>query len=163
MPWQLVTVFCAGCVTPWAFCFLRARVSFRPSVPSLLQQANAVLSTRLGKKDENQHTNPDLCPQGSQMVKKHKQCTEGQHPARGGVCQIHGKANGSVKTTQKLSPRKWDCPQVLRKKRDFPGGLVVKKPLFNAGDMDLIPGWRTKIPHAVGKLSLCAVMKTQSN
>ena len=38
---------------------------------------------------------------------------------------------------------------------------MVKKPLSNAGDMGLIPGWRTKIPHAVGKLSPCAVMKTQ--
>ena len=95
--------------------------------------------------------------------KKHKQCTEGQHPAREGVCQTHGKANGSVKTTQKLSPRKWDGLQVLKKKRDFPGGLVVKKPLSNAGDVGLIPGWRTKIPHAAGKLSLCAVMNTQHN
>ena len=40
---------------------------------------------------------------------------------------------------------------------------MVKKPLSNAGDMGLIPGWRTKIPHAVGELSLCAVMKTQCN
>ena len=37
---------------------------------------------------------------------------------------------------------------------DFPGGAVVKNTLFNAGDMGLIPGWGTKIPHAAGPLSL---------
>ena len=40
---------------------------------------------------------------------------------------------------------------------DFPGGLVVKNPSFNAGDMGLIPGWGTKIPHVSEELSLCAV------
>ena len=37
---------------------------------------------------------------------------------------------------------------------DFPGGLVVKNPSFNAGDMGLIPGQGTEIPHALGQLSL---------
>ena len=37
--------------------------------------------------------------------------------------------------------------------RDFPGGPVVKNPPSNAGDMGLIPGQGTKIPHAVGQLS----------
>ena len=36
---------------------------------------------------------------------------------------------------------------------DFPGGPVVKTPPGNAG---LIPGQGTKIPHALGKLSLSA-------
>ena len=40
---------------------------------------------------------------------------------------------------------------------DFPGGLVVKNPSFNAGDMGLIPGQGTKIPHVLEQLSLCAV------
>ena len=31
---------------------------------------------------------------------------------------------------------------------------MVKNPLCNAGDVDLIPGWGTNIPHAVGQLSL---------
>ena len=31
---------------------------------------------------------------------------------------------------------------------DFPGGLVVKTPLSQAGVMDLISGWGTKIPDA---------------
>ena len=35
----------------------------------------------------------------------------------------------------------------------FPGGPVVKNPSVNAGDMDLIPGLGTKIPHAIGQLS----------
>ena len=39
---------------------------------------------------------------------------------------------------------------------DFPGGPVVKNPSCNAGDAGSIPGRGTKIPHAVGQLSLCA-------
>ena len=35
---------------------------------------------------------------------------------------------------------------------DFPGGPVVKNTPSNAGDMGLIPGWGTKIPHALGQL-----------
>ena len=31
----------------------------------------------------------------------------------------------------------------------------------NAGDVALIPGWETRIPHATGKLSLCTAMKIQ--
>ena len=36
---------------------------------------------------------------------------------------------------------------------DFSGGPVVKNLLGNAGDMGWIPGWGTKIPHAVKQLS----------
>ena len=36
---------------------------------------------------------------------------------------------------------------------DFPGGRVVKNPPCNAGDVGLIPGQGTKIPHAVEQLS----------
>ena len=36
----------------------------------------------------------------------------------------------------------------------FPGGPVVKNPPPNAGDMSSIAGWGTKIPHALGQLSL---------
>ena len=43
--------------------------------------------------------------------------------------------------------------------RDFPGGSVVKKLPFNAGDMTSIPGWGPKIPHASGQVKLCAVEK----
>ena len=39
---------------------------------------------------------------------------------------------------------------------DFPGGPVVKNPPSNAGDVGLIPGRGTKIPHAAGQLSLHA-------
>ena len=42
------------------------------------------------------------------------------------------------------------------KSRDFPGGPVVKNLLSNAGDTGSIPGQGTKIPHAMGKLSLSA-------
>ena len=37
---------------------------------------------------------------------------------------------------------------------DFPGGPVVKNLPPNAGDLGLIPGWGTKIPHVTGQLSL---------
>ena len=40
--------------------------------------------------------------------------------------------------------------------RGFPGGLVVKNLSCNAGDMGLIPGCRSKIPHAAEQLSACA-------
>ena len=40
--------------------------------------------------------------------------------------------------------------------RGFPGGPVVKNPPCNAGDMGLIPGQGTKIPHAAEQLSLSA-------
>ena len=43
--------------------------------------------------------------------------------------------------------------------RDFPGGPVVKNPPCNAGDVGLIPGWGTKIPHAVRQLSPQAATK----
>ena len=33
---------------------------------------------------------------------------------------------------------------------------MVKNLLSNAGDVGSIPGWGTKIPHAVGQLSPCA-------
>ena len=39
---------------------------------------------------------------------------------------------------------------------DFPGGPVVRNPPYNAGDVGSIPGQGTKIPHAVGQLSLRA-------
>ena len=36
--------------------------------------------------------------------------------------------------------------------RDFPGGSVVKNLPRNAGEVGLIPGWGTKIPHAAEQL-----------
>ena len=36
--------------------------------------------------------------------------------------------------------------------RDSPGGLVVKNPPCNAGDVSSIPGQGTKIPHAIQQL-----------
>ena len=40
--------------------------------------------------------------------------------------------------------------------RDFLGGPVVKNPPSKAGDVGLIPGRGTKIPHAAEQLSLHA-------
>ena len=39
---------------------------------------------------------------------------------------------------------------------DFPGGPVVKNSPSNAKDVGSIPGRGTKIPHALGQLSLGA-------
>ena len=45
----------------------------------------------------------------------------------------------------------------LREKlRDFLGGPLVRNPPSNAGNVGVIPGGGTKIPHAAGKLSPCA-------
>ena len=43
--------------------------------------------------------------------------------------------------------------------RDFPCGPVVKTPPSNAGDVGSILGSGTKIPHVVGKLSLCTATR----
>ena len=45
---------------------------------------------------------------------------------------------------------------------DFPGGPVVKNLPSNAGDTGSIPGQGTKIPHAVGQLSLSTAMREAS-
>ena len=37
--------------------------------------------------------------------------------------------------------------------QDFPGGPVVKNSPCNTGDMGLIPGQGTKIPHVAGQLN----------
>ena len=42
---------------------------------------------------------------------------------------------------------------------DFPRDPVVKNPLSNVVGMGLIPGWGTKIPHAVRQLSPQAATK----
>ena len=43
----------------------------------------------------------------------------------------------------------------LKKTSDFPGGPVIKNLPSNAGDVGLIPGFGTKIPHAAKQLSPC--------
>ena len=43
--------------------------------------------------------------------------------------------------------------------QDFPGGLLVKNPLCNAGDMGLIPGRGTKIPHATAETRRGQILK----
>ena len=48
------------------------------------------------------------------------------------------------------------CLERKRTPWDIPGSQVVKNPPANAEDVGLIPGPGTKIPHAMGQLSLCA-------
>ena len=47
--------------------------------------------------------------------------------------------------------------------RDFPGGPVVKNSPCNAGDMGLVPGWGTNIPHAMEHLGLHVTTKTRDS
>ena len=47
------------------------------------------------------------------------------------------------------------CKAKSNRNKDFPGGPVVKNPPSNAGDVGSTPGGGTKIPHAMGQLSLC--------
>ena len=49
----------------------------------------------------------------------------------------------------KASSRK-EIIKIRAKIWDFPGGLAVKNPPYNAGDAGLNPGQGTKIPHAAG-------------
>ena len=44
---------------------------------------------------------------------------------------------------------------------DFSGGPIVKNPPLNAGDMGLILGWGTRIPRAMGQLTLHATLTTE--
>ena len=44
------------------------------------------------------------------------------------------------------------CVLLKGRKRDFPGGPVVKNRPCNAGDVGLIPGRESKIPSALGQL-----------
>ena len=50
-------------------------------------------------------------------------------------------------------------PKEREKDREIPSGPVVKSLPFNAGDMGSIPGQRSKIPHALGQISLCTPTK----
>ena len=45
----------------------------------------------------------------------------------------------------------------MRINGDVPGGPVVKNPLSNAEHSGSALGWGTKIPHASGKSSSCAI------
>ena len=40
---------------------------------------------------------------------------------------------------------------------------MIKNPLHNAGDVSLIPGQGTKIPHTVGQLSLHATTRERTH
>ena len=44
--------------------------------------------------------------------------------------------------------------------KDFPGGPVVGNLPFNAGDVYLISGRGSKIPHAIDQLRSCTAAKT---
>ena len=60
----------------------------------------------------------------------------------------------------------WSHLYVKSKKnwtQDFPGGPVVTNPPSNAGDVGSIPGQGTKIPRAMGWLSLRALEPVHHN
>ena len=51
--------------------------------------------------------------------------------------------------------------QRTKQSQDFPGGPMVKNLPCNAEDVGSIPGWGTRIPHAVRYLSPDAARKPQ--
>ena len=51
---------------------------------------------------------------------------------------------------------KWSSGSYKANILDFPGGTVDKNPPANAGDTGWIPRLGTRIPHAMGQLSLQA-------
>ena len=73
----------------------------------------------------------------------------------------HASVHGAAKSWTLLSDStelNWTwisrhpCQSFNKVSRDFPGGPMAKSPPANAGDMGSIPGWETKIPHAMGQL-----------
>ena len=60
--------------------------------------------------------------------------------------------------SEKLGERTKIKDQKSKKLKDFPSGPVVKNLPSKAGDVGLIPGWGTKIPQAIGQLSLCTAI-----
>ena len=52
-------------------------------------------------------------------------------------------------------------PELKESLGDLPGGSVIKNPPSNAEDVGSIPGRGTKIPHALGQLSLSVITNTQ--
>ena len=53
--------------------------------------------------------------------------------------------------------------QQLKLLGDFPGGLVVKHLPCNAGDVVMVPGRETRIPHTAEQLSPCITTKAPCN
>ena len=58
------------------------------------------------------------------------------------------------RTKSPLSSASVSCEKQMSWCRDFPSGPVIKNSLSSARDMSLISGQGTKIPHALGQLSL---------
>ena len=56
-----------------------------------------------------------------------------------------------------MQKKKKQIPSHKNYGRDFPGDPQVKNPPSNTGDAGSISGWGTKIPHAMGQLSLRAL------
>ena len=56
-----------------------------------------------------------------------------------------------------------DFSSKIMQDRDFPSGPGVKDPPSKAGYTGSIPGWGTKIPHAVGQLRLHTLEPTYHN
>ena len=68
--------------------------------------------------------------------------------------RLTGKDKYPVKVERKyIHTQIWYQNQQLW---DIAGGPVAKNLLSSAGDMVLIPGQETKVPHAMGQLSPCA-------
>ena len=60
----------------------------------------------------------------------------------------------------KIQKSWWKASQLKRNSENFAGAPVVGNLPSYAGDVGLIPGWGTKIPHALGQLSTRATVKS---
>ena len=87
-----------------------------------------------------------------------------------GLGRSPGEGNGNplqYSCLENSMDRPWDCrvrhDWVVNTFtfRDFSGDSMVNNPPSNSGDVGSIPAQGTKIPHAVGQLSLHATPKTQ--
>ena len=67
-------------------------------------------------------------------------------------------SEGADTITEPAYPTFFTTMQSVKKgqSQDFPGNAVVKNPPSSAGQMGLISGPETEIPHAWGQLSPCA-------
>ena len=76
------------------------------------------------------------------MVQKHSQCSQ-----RGWVLDVALSLAICISFNKWVSPESWFPKLHVRFKggmthKGFPGGSLIKNPPVNAGDADLIPGWR---------------------
>ena len=69
----------------------------------------------------------------------------------------------TVKVVPVISNGGFSTAPHFKHQGDFPGGLVIKNMLSIAKDTGSVLGWRTKVPHALGQLSLQVKLESLSS